>query len=56
MGPNARIRLSVEMSEEARRIALAGAMGRDRGLSEAECQRKQIQVLYGIEDLMESTE
>ena len=49
MGPVDRVRLSVRMSEEARRIALIGAMRREHKRSEAELRRKLIRVLYGIE-------
>jgi hypothetical protein len=47
IGPAARIRLAIEMSEEARRIALAGARSRAPTLSDAELRRWQLRSLYG---------
>jgi hypothetical protein len=49
MGPAARIRLAVEMSEEVRRIARAGARSREPALSDAELRWKQLRILYGVE-------
>jgi hypothetical protein len=51
IGPTARIRLAVEMSEEARRIALAGARSREPMLSDAELRSRLLRSLYGVESV-----
>jgi hypothetical protein len=49
MGPAARVRLAVEISEETRRIALAGARAREHVLPDSELRRRQIRTLYGFD-------
>ncbi len=55
MGPAARIRLAMEMSEEARRIALAGARSREPALSDAELRWRQLRSLYGLKRVAASS-
>lgn len=49
MGPAARVRLALEISEEMRRVSFAGARARLGALSEVELRRRQLQSLYGID-------
>ena len=55
MGSAVRIRVAMEMSEEARRIALAGERAREPSLSDAELQWRRLRSLYGLERVAPSS-
>jgi DUF1365 family protein len=55
IGPAARIRLAIEMSDAVRRVALAGARSRQPALSDAELLRRQLRSLYGLERVAPSS-
>jgi hypothetical protein len=55
MGPTARVILAMEMSEEARRVALAGARSREPMMDDDELRRRQVRSLYGTGGVSAST-
>ena len=49
IGPVARVHLAVEISEEARRIALAGVRSREPTVSETELRWRLLRNLYSLD-------
>lgn len=49
LGPAGRVRLAIEISEDIRRVALAGLKARHPALGAAELRRILVQRLYGVD-------